>query len=133
MDLVSGDRYDNVNPWYVRDGKWGGFGETRWFRAERHGFPKGDVLEWHFKEGRQEWWRVWVDAENRWRELTLEEVGRLPVFKPHEPVFFDKTVSFPVSFKTPEAQEAVASVLMAPLSQVIQQAPILMDLFSKTC
>ena len=136
LDLVSDDRYRDVNPHYVCDGKWGGFGHSYWRYADQFGFARGDVAEWREvyvdnKRVGAEWFRIWIDAENRWRDLTSEEAAKLPAFKPRGPLpDFANIVTFPISASTPEAAEALAALLAQPLSQVLEQAPILQDLFS---
>lgn len=84
LEAANGD-YDQVSPWFFRDGKWGGFGPRHWTRAEGFGFAKGDVAEWDVKRVDERvirfWKRIWVEADKKWRELTETEAKRLPILK----------------------------------------------------
>lgn len=129
--------WENVNPHMVRDGKWGGFGPSYWHRAERYGFEKGNVAEWHYVNGDPKWWRVWCNELNKWRPLTAEEAAKLPSFKPVVRPDFDRALQFPVNMKKSTVGEderddqkdavrmMVAAVLCEPLLQVIDPAPVI--------
>ena len=121
---------DQVNPWHIKDGKWGGWGPAYWKFAHEHGFAKGDVIEWRHVEGQRRWWRVWVDVDQRWRKLTEEETNRLPALGERHNVTFSTIPGFPIK-KTKRSAEVLAALLEQPILQVIQQAPVMKDVFDK--
>lgn len=120
--------FDQISPWHIMDGKWGGWGPSYWRRAHEFGFAKSDVVEWRRVEGKQEWYRVWIEADNKWRELTAEEITRLPVFKPFPRLRFDQIPAWPLK-GNPEATEVLAAILAQPTLQVIEQAPVIVKQF----
>lgn len=74
----------------------------------------------------------WDQKDGKWVYYPARKVkGRL--WRGHvvekQRFYFDKAFSFPVDIK---GAEAIAAVLAQPLLQVIQQAPVLTNMFSKT-
>lgn len=66
------------SPHRSRDGCWGGWGEPEWFRGERFGYCKGDVIERKMEAGLWRWTRVWVEANACWRSIEDEDRKQLP-------------------------------------------------------
>lgn len=95
----------NINPYHVRDGKWGGFGPPTWFAGidpenpknvfeikRKHDSFSGTVENFYF--------RVWDFEKSVWRDLTDDEkiLFTIPVRHVNIPKF-DK-IKIP-SFKNP--------------------------------
>ena len=82
--------YNNINPYHVMDGKWGGFGPALWHRlSDVH---PNNVWEMGTRSSKQErdgdfdvciihnfWLRVWDNEKQIWREITEDEHKKLPV------------------------------------------------------
>lgn len=84
--------WENIDPYTVRHGPWGGWGNReRWFRAMPE-LPPGNVYEmsWDFRT----WHRVWEPEKKAWRPVTQEEVGKLP------PIKATDTKPFQINFDT---------------------------------
>jgi hypothetical protein len=71
---------ENVNPYMVCDGPWGGFGyPSRW---QRFKWSKRNVFERRYGfNDNWEYVKVWDDGLKRWREITVEEKIKLPMKK----------------------------------------------------
>jgi len=68
---------DEVNPYHVMDGKWGGFGPTSWFRIEKEGIAPKNVYE-KSQYYPREWVRVWDHSLQKWRPIYVHEHKLLP-------------------------------------------------------
>lgn len=74
-----------MNPHDTMDGPWGGWGPSEWFRGPEFGFQSWDVLE-RLQEGVTRltpkgtwiWKRIWIHTDKAWRDLTVEEISKLP-------------------------------------------------------
>ena len=70
--------YDNINPYRIHDGKWGGFGEQTWFRGIDKENPS-NVFESTSETFKKEliirswYFRVFDVKLDKWRDLTPEE------------------------------------------------------------
>jgi hypothetical protein len=119
----------NINPYHVMDGKWGGWGPSFWRRARgQWGFAQGDVVEWRRvwedDVSRDEWYRVWIDKDAVWRDLTTEEIDRLPALTRVRPPLEWRPLTSPYSSLD---KEALASVLLPSMTEVIGQAPFISE------
>jgi hypothetical protein len=76
MSGISQSVMDNINPYHVLDGKWGGWGQPMWFVFPAI-HPK-NVFEVGFLTKGKQWVRVWDCDANSWRDVTPEEHQKLP-------------------------------------------------------
>jgi len=74
-ELTAMEVAGGINPYTVMDGKWGGFGQSLWVDAESYGYSKNDVLE--SEKDTLQWVKLWVNAEQKWRNLTETEIKTL--------------------------------------------------------
>ena len=73
--------YDNINPYRIHDGKWGGFGEQTWFRGIDKENPSNvfESTSKYFKEEsiiRSWYFRIFDVTLDKWRDLTPEESNK---------------------------------------------------------
>lgn len=82
---------EDINPYHIRDGKWGGMGRQCWYRFDTIGLDKKNVYEMdsttekvsEYEEIRDEYWvRVFDYKQEKWREITEEETLLLPKLGP---------------------------------------------------
>ena len=96
--------YDNINPYRIHDGKWGGFGEQTWFRGIDKENPSNvfESTSKYFKEEsiiRSWYFRIFDVTLDKWRDLTPEESNkyRIPDRKYVELDWSKITVTMPVT------------------------------------
>lgn len=93
--------YDNMNPYHVRDGKWGGMGIQYWFNnfenlPSRNVYEKStECISKSSEESiiRPFWNRVWDNDKNKWRKLNNQEKKLLPKLSPRKIIYsFEKYI-----------------------------------------
>lgn len=98
---------NNVDPYCICDGGWGGMGPQVWFTFDWSGknvFETGTrPLDKFHAEPYQDqqicqecWKRVWDDIEKHWRDVTPEELSKLPELREHGPIGRFEKFSFPL-------------------------------------
>jgi hypothetical protein len=110
--------YDNVSPYTVFDGKWGGFGMQSWFRGIDKENPN-NVFETASKCSEEEliirswYFRVFDIKLDKWRDLTKKESNkyRIPDRKYVKPDF-SKTVVTMTIMKRPFADIDLKSIML---------------------
>lgn len=124
------DDFDQINPWWVRDGKWGGFGPQYWHRGFNLGFLEGDVLE----RDHTRWVRIWDNTAQTWRPLTFVERTMVEEQMPIElPQIRLKRDMWPGRFWRPTAEEleCFSAFVIPAISLVIDSPdPVITDLFT---
>lgn len=87
---------NNINPYHIKDGNWGGFGMKTWFTFnDLINIPNNNVYEKQRVNNIWRWVRCWDDKLQTWRDVTNEEITKLPFIEQPNIRHFDKIV-FPV-------------------------------------
>jgi hypothetical protein len=68
------EAFDNINPYHVFDGRWGGWGVTTWYKCK----DTLDVIQINHGPGDLEIERIWRNKEQKWdKEILPTDYGQL--------------------------------------------------------